>query len=86
LSLVLKTSGAAKGVPTGRINVLSCVVNVSGATVKRPIWSRRLPTHIMAAIQRSDDTSGPETLGEANENFQKKCDAWKMWAKLEELP
>ena len=50
-------------------------VNVSGATVKRPIWSRRLPTHIMAAIQRSDDTSGPETLGEANAHFQKKCDA-----------
>ena len=25
-------------------------VSVSGATVKRPIWSRLLPTHIMAAI------------------------------------
>jgi hypothetical protein len=25
-------------------------VNVSGASVKRPIWSLRLPTHIIAAI------------------------------------
>jgi hypothetical protein len=51
-----------------------------------PWWSRESALVLVDDRERSDDALGPRAdIGGAKEQFQKSWDAWKAWAKLEEV-
>jgi hypothetical protein len=56
--------------------------------LRHPRRSRQSALVLVPNGQRSDDARGPRvaTLEEAKAQFQKSWDAWKAWAKLEEVP
>jgi hypothetical protein len=86
MALKLHPTGLGSGIDKDRPDYVVCTGNGrSAASTRRR--TREFALVLVANLRWSDDALGLRGyLGEAKAQFQKNWDAWKAWAKMEEVP